>query len=135
MIHIAIVEDEKEFAQTLQDYIQRYMAETHTAIQTDTFHDGMSFLDEYSGKYQIVFMDIAMPHMNGMDTAERLRKVDSNVCLIFITSLAQYAIRGYEVEALDFIVKPVAYDLFKIRLEKAISRIRTADYYTIKTAN
>lgn len=65
MIHIAIVEDEKEFAQTLQDYIQRYMAETHTAIQTDTFHDGMSFLDEYSGKYQIVFMDIAMPHMNG----------------------------------------------------------------------
>lgn len=135
MIHIAIVEDEKEFAQTLQEYIQRYMAETHTAIQADTFHDGMSFLDEYSGKYQIVFMDIAMPHMNGMDTAERLRKVDSNVCLIFITSLAQYAIRGYEVEALDFIVKPVAYDLFKIRLEKAISRIRTADYYTIKTAN
>lgn len=57
------------------------------------------------------------------------------MCLIFITSLAQYAIRGYEVEALDFIVKPVAYDLFKIRLEKAISRIRTADYYTIKTAN
>lgn len=135
MIHIAIVEDDKEFVKMFQDYLQRYMRETHTAIQVETFHDGMSFLDEYSGKYQIVFMDIAMPHMNGMTTAERLREMDSDVCLIFITSLTQYAIRGYEVEALDFIIKPVTYDLFKIRLEKAISRISILDYYTIKTAN
>lgn len=135
MIHIAIVEDEKEFVTMFQDYLQRYMRETHTAIQMETFYDGMSFLDEYSRKYQIVFMDIAMPHMNGMTTAKRLRQMDPDVCLIFITGLTQYAIRGYEVEALDFIVKPVTYDLFKIRLEKAISRIRIADYYTIKTAN
>lgn len=135
MIHIAIVEDEKEFEKMLLDYIQRYMSETHTMIQTDTFHDGMSFLDEYSGKYQIVFMDIAMPNMNGMDTAQRLRNVDASVGLIFITSLAKYAIRGYEVAALDFIVKPVSYELFKIRLEKAIVRNRVTDYYTLKTPN
>ena len=67
--------------------------------------------------------------------AEKLRKIDKEVCLIFVTSLAQYAIRGYEVSALDFIVKPVSYELFKIRMERAISLVHKTDYYTIKTAD
>lgn len=65
-------------------------------------------------------MDIAMPQMNGLETAKRLRAVDKNVCLIFITTLAQYAIKGYEVDALDFLIKPVRFDLFSIKLEKQL---------------
>lgn len=133
MIYVAVVED--EFAGSLLKYIHQYSMELNLPIQTERFYDGMSFLDEYTGKYQIVFMDIAMPNMNGMETAGKLRKVDKDVCLIFVTSLAQYAIRGYEVSALDFIVKPLTYELFKVRMERAVAWVHVDDYYTIKTSD
>ena len=99
------------------------------------FSDGASFIDEYTGGFQIVLMDIAMPNMNGLETARRLREIDDVVCLIFITSLSQYAIRGYEVSALDYVVKPLSYDLFKIKLAKAISHLNKDTIYTVKIPN
>lgn len=135
MIHIAVVEDEKQFSETLKQYIQQYMAETHVLLECDAFTDGIHFVEDYSGKYQIVFMDIAMPHMDGMTAAAKIREIDRDVCLIFMTSMAQYAIRGYEVAALDFVVKPVEYELFKIKLEKAISHIKVNEFYTIKSSD
>lgn len=87
--------------------------------------------------FDIVLMDIAMPHMNGLEAARRLRGIDSSVCLIFITTLAQYAIRGYEVDALDFLVKPVQYELFRLKLEKAlyyISKTTSASYAIVTAA-
>ncbi|MBR1813100.1 MAG: response regulator transcription factor [Lachnospiraceae bacterium] len=120
MIRIAVVEDEKEYSDQLFSYLERFRKETHQAVSAELFCDGMSFLDEYKGDFDIVFMDIAMPHMNGLEAAKKLRQVDGIVCLIFITTLAQYAIRGYEVDALDFLVKPVTYELFRLKLEKAL---------------
>ena len=66
-------------------------------------------------------MDIEMPHMDGMEAAHRLREIDEEVCLIFVTNLAQYAIEGYEVRAMDFLVKPVEYDNFSLKLQKALA--------------
>ena len=57
------------------------------------------------------------------------------MCLIFLTSMAQYAIRGYEVAALDFVIKPLAYDLFKIKLEKAIAHIKVDESFHIPVSN
>ena len=54
-----------------------------------------------------------MPNMNGLEASKKLREIDKIVCLIFITTLAQYAVKGYEVNALDFIVKPFQYELFR----------------------
>lgn len=121
MITIAVVEDEKEYSDVLLEYIARFSKETHIAVNAEVFGDGASFIDEYSPRFDIVLMDIAMPHLNGMEAAKRLREKDKTVCLIFITTLANYAIRGYEVNALDFLVKPPTYELFKIKLEKAIA--------------
>ncbi len=134
MIGIAIVEDEKEYADTLADYIRRYSKETGVATRFELLGDGMSFIDEYDSRFDIVLMDIAMPHMNGMDAAKRLREKDKNVCLIFIMTLFGYAVKGYEVNALDFVVKPTNYELMKIKLDKAIASVKKSELsYTVAT--
>lgn len=65
-----------------------------------------------------------MPRLDGMTAAERIRSFDPGVILIFITNMAQYAIKGYEVDALDFVLKPVGYFPFSLKLKKAVSALR-----------
>ena len=72
----------------------------------------------------LVLLDIQMPGMNGMEVARKIRETDENVVLVFITNMAQYAIEGYSVNALDFVLKPVNYDIFSLKLSRAISRVK-----------
>lgn len=65
-----------------------------------------------------------MPHMDGLAAAHRMRKVDPLVALIFVTNMAQYAIHGYEVDALDYMVKPIRYFNFKDKLSKALAMVQ-----------
>ena len=120
MLHIAIVEDDAADSQLLQELLRQYEREHECAFRVTCFSDGMSFMDEYEAVYDVVLMDIEMPRLDGMATARKLRELDSTVCLIFITNLAQYAIQGYEVDAIDFLLKPLEYFQFALRLEKAI---------------
>lgn len=131
MLTVAIVEDDDEFAATLDSYIRRYVNETHRAIDIDRYHDGTQFLDSYQGQYQIVLMDVVMPHMNGLEVAKHLRSRDRDVCLIFITNMVQYAIHGYEVDAIDYVLKPLDYDLFRIKFGKAVARVHIDEKFTI----
>ena len=78
-------------------------------------------MESYQRQYDIIFMDIQMPGIDGMRAAERLRAIDSTVVLIFVTSLAQYAIQGYSVGALDYILKPVSYPALALKLQRAVS--------------
>ena len=64
-----------------------------------------------------------MPKVNGMDAAEKIREVDENVVLMFITNMAQYAIHGYSVGALDFVTKPLNYYTFAMKLTRALKRV------------
>lgn len=135
MISIAIVEDQKEYADYLVQGIHRFEEEEGVKFSIDVFSDGMSFLDECDRGFQIVFMDIVMPHMNGVDAARALREKDKNVCIIFLTNMRQYAIKGYEVDAMDFLVKPVSPELLKTKLKKAVGRVSSDTYYTISVPN
>lgn len=123
MLRIAIVEDVEASAQTLAGFCARYGAETDTEITTDCFDNPIVFLQKYRGEFDVVFMDIRMPQMNGMECARRLRECDSNVILCFVTTMARYAIQGYEVGAMDFIIKPVSYDEFSMKMNRII-RVR-----------
>ena len=133
MLRIAIVEDEERFADELSHFCRRFAGEKREEIRTVVFHNAFDFLDQYHDGFDLVFMDIAMPMMDGMECARRLRKVDEGVMLIFVTSMAQYAIKGYEVGAFDFMVKPVAYPAASLKLERALRQLnkRQAALYPV----
>ena len=124
MIRVAIVEDELKCAELLQAFIARYSEEEQIQFHCTWFRDGLEFISAYKAVYDVIFMDIRMPHFDGMKTAERLREYDSEVALIFVTNMIQYAIKGYEVNALDFMLKPVRYYDFRMKLLKAVEYVK-----------
>ena len=123
MVNIAIVEDDKDQAQLLESALARYSDEFRVPLRTTVFYNAMAFLSKYSGDYDIVFMDILMPMMNGMDASRILREKDDKVMVIFVTNMQQYAIQGYEVGAFDFILKPIRYPEFKLKFTRAVSKL------------
>ncbi len=122
-IHVAIVEDDDTSTKTLSEYLLRYAEENHIQFRISAFDSAVSMLDNYTADYDIIFMDIRMPYMNGMDAAHRLRALDQKVILIFVTSLTQYAIEGYEVNAQSYIVKPAKYYDFAMKLSRAVNQV------------
>ncbi len=124
MINICIVEDEIEQANLLRDYIKHFATDSGVDIDVDHLLDGIDLVDGYNGSYDIILLDIQMKHLDGMAAAEKIRALDSDVIIIFITSTVQYAVQGYAVDALGYVLKPVPYTAFAQLMEKAISRVK-----------
>ncbi|MBQ9589736.1 MAG: response regulator transcription factor [Butyrivibrio sp.] len=124
MISLAIVEDEDTYAQQLMDFINRYQAESGTFFKITRFKDGDEITNGYRGQFDIILMDIEMKLMDGMTAAEEIRKLDQEVVIMFITNMTNYAIRGYQVDALDYVLKPVSYFAFSQKLGRAIGKIK-----------
>ena len=93
MLRCAIVEDSPRELEHLKECLARYSAERDIPLETTAFGDAASFLEHYRADYDIVFMDIELPGINGMEAAHRLREIDRQVILIFVTNMAQFA--GY----------------------------------------
>lgn len=124
MVRIAIVEDDDACRAQLEAYVRRYGGETGVEFQITSFSDGLDIAEDYRPIYDIILLDIEMPRLDGMAAAERIRAFDPGVILIFITNMAQYAIKGYEVDALDYVLKPVSYGAFCTKLSRAIQRVQ-----------
>ncbi|WP_455719763.1 LytR/AlgR family response regulator transcription factor [Agathobacter sp.] len=124
MISIAIVEDEKMYAEQLEEYLHQYEKNNGELFDITVYSDGDQIVNKYRSQFDIILMDVEMKFMDGMSAAEEIRKIDTEVVIIFITNMAQYAIRGYAVDALDYVLKPVSYFAFSQRLNRAISRMK-----------
>ena len=124
MIKIAIVEDEVLYADQLQEYLKKYEEEYRETFEISVFQDGDQIVHHYKAEYDVILMDVEMRFMDGMSAAEEIRKMDTEVVIIFITNMPQYAVRGYEVDALDYVLKPITYFAFAQRLNRAIERIK-----------
>ncbi len=123
MINICIVEDESDQADLLRNYIQTYGNKNNQQFNITHFSDGIDLVDEYRAQFDIILLDIQMKHLDGMAAAEKIRKVDADVVIIFITSTVRYAVQGYAVDALGYVLKPVPYLQFEQLFDKAISRV------------
>ncbi len=112
MLNIAIVEDNTKDIEVLQAHLEQFSKENQVQVETHIYRDGLDIFDDYRPIYDLILLDIEMKHLDGISTAEKIRKTDRKVLIMFITNLAQYAIRGYEVDALDYVLKPINYYAF-----------------------
>ena len=133
MIHIALVEDEEEYRKVFLGYLRRYEQESGRQFRISVFPDGEDIISSYKADYDLILMDIAMRFMDGMTAAEKIRELDQEVVIIFITNMPQFVMKGYAVDALDYVLKPVNYFAFSQRIERAISRMsrRREQYFTV----
>ena len=92
MLKIVIVEDEKPSAELLQRLLKKYCEEKKIMLEYEVYDNAVNFLDDNKADYDILLLDIQMPHMNGMELAQKLRKQNDNCIIIFVTNMAQYAI-------------------------------------------
>lgn len=120
MMKISIVEDEKEFSDTLLDYLSRYKKENNFSCSVETFESAESYL-ESNQNFDVIFLDINLKKMTGIELAKKIREKNDRIIIFFVTNLGQYAINGYEVNALDFCLKPISYPDFKMKMRKVVN--------------
>lgn len=123
-IRVGVVEDDPASCQRVLDYLNQYRSETGAQFTISVFDDGEAIVEKYTPTYDILLLDIEMKHMDGMSAARRIRERDNSVVIIFITAAPQYAINGYEVQALSYLLKPVPYFAFRQELKRSIDMVR-----------
>ena len=118
---ILLLEDEPQQVKIMQDYLSRYEKE-HDGFHfvLESYARGLDLLENYHRDADLVFLDIQVPDMLGIDVARRIRDADNSVMLIFVTNLRQYAIDGYSVNAFDYILKPINFFSFAKKLDRAL---------------
>lgn len=124
MIHIAVCDDEKAFVTYLTQLLEQYSAETGQEIKISAYYDGMELLEKYDTTIYLIFLDIQMKYVDGLETAGRIRQMDDTVEIIFLTTMAQYALEGYQYRAANYILKPLKYQRLKLELDQFIRRHR-----------
>lgn len=117
---IAIVEDERKEIERLVQLINGHEVSKDCTFEISTFNNASTFLRDFRAEYDLIFFDIQMPGINGMEAAEQIRKVDDKVVIVFVTQMIQYAVEGYNVRAFDFIVKPINRGSFSIKFDRIL---------------
>ena len=131
MLEISICEDEREAAEDLEACIRKFCDQNHVTCHLQVYPNPIVFLTEYKANFDLIFMDIEMPHMDGIKLSHKIREIDSEVPIIIVTNAKRMALKGYEVGALDFIIKPVNYYELALTLKKALKLIARKEQHLL----
>ncbi len=117
-MQIAVVEDNQQERTNLLTLLNKYARENNIAMEVTTFNDGLQIVDQYRSNFDVIYFDVQMPLMDGMTAAKKIRQIDDTVIIVFLTNYVQWAIEGYSVHALDFLLKPLTYFNFQEHFKK-----------------
>ena len=120
-MRVAVVDDEKNCRDLLCAHLRKSSEETGEPIEILVFSNGVDFASDYKANCDVIFLDVEMPLMDGLATAKKIREFDGEVSIIFVTNYSQYAINGYEVNAVDYVMKPLSYFVFCAKFKKALN--------------
>ena len=113
-MNIAIIEDSGQELSLLERCLQSYLSSRQVYRVIDTYTSGEAFLENWPSKsYDLVFLDILMEGISGIEVARKIRETDSECLLIFISSSKEYALQGFEVRAFDYLLKPLSEERFQ----------------------
>jgi DNA-binding LytR/AlgR family response regulator len=127
MLKLAIVDDDPNYRREIGALLRQYETEYSEKFQISEYTDGDELLEDYRPEFDIILLDIEMEFVDGMTAATKIREVDQDVIIIFITNMPQYAINGYQVGALDYILKPLSYYAFSQPMKRAIGRRKSSE--------
>lgn len=130
---IAIVEDNSIESNYLQDLITEYFLNNNISFEVRTYRSAEDFFASWPMELDILFLDILMEEMNGIEVATNIRQKNERIMIIFTTSNPQFSLAGYAVDALDYLIKPVSKELLFRTFDKAIHRLDVSrhNYFTI----
>ena len=111
-IHIAIAEDEASCARDLISQLHRFEQENGVRFQITQYTNALDLLEEYRAVYDLLLLDIEMPLLDGLSAARKIHAMDDRVLIMFITRIAKYAVQSYDVQAVDYVLKPLKYPVF-----------------------
>lgn len=122
---VAIIEDVSDDCNLLKSFLDKYQKENDVSFNIEAFTTAESFLYPKVESFDILFIDIELPGINGLELAKKVRDTNKNVVIIFVTTLRKYVINGYEVDAINYILKPYDYGSIKYTLDKAIKNVES----------
>lgn len=121
VVRIGILEDEAAYSERLLTYLKQYQTENPDfSYTTEIYTTGIALLTKVASQFDLLFLDIQMPDMTGIEVARRIREKDESVMILFTTNYSQYAIDGYSVGAFDYMLKPLSYQPFSSKLSRAL---------------
>ena len=135
IFNVAIVEDEKKEAEKLEKLLRRSFDGVGQLCKIKTFLSAVTFCEQYRADYDVIFFDIEMPDMTGMEAARFVRERDEKAVIVFVTNMIQCAVEGYTVNAFDFIVKPINEGSFAIKFDRILNMMKKNTDDTMLTLN
>ena len=126
---LGLCEDNCLHRNFLKRYIEDFFIEFKN-YEVLEFVSGEDLLSNYPNNLDLLFLDIQMSNLNGMDAARKIRELDIKVEIIFTTAVLDYVCEGYEVNAYRYMLKPIDYNIFKNNMSKCIENIiKKKSYY------
>ena len=123
MINFVICDDEASARADFSHFVKKYSQERALDYSVKAYSSGKSLLSDYPFGTDLLLLDICMGSDNGIDVASRIREIDPKLCIVFITSMPQYALKSYSVKPFGFLTKPLSYKSFCTEMDLAVKHV------------